>query len=821
MSVRVRIEKAFEAWGYFVVRQRWAALLLVLLVTGVCVSWLPQLTVDNSFEAFLHPDDPERLRYDAFRDRFDRDDRVVLILNPPEVFEFAFLEKLRAFHRDLERDTPYVEEITSLLNARNTRGEADELIVEELLERWPENPADLAALKQRVLSNPLYTNILMSENGAFTTVTIKPFTYSTLGPEDDVLAAFDETTDGAASEQPAYLTDAEGIELVEAARKVVARYEASDFPIYLVGGPAMNARLSEALMSDVTRFMSSSILIIALLLYLLFRRTAGALLPLTVVILSLLSALGIMARLGYPFSTAIQILPAFLLVVGICDSVHILVIFYQRLAAGSAKNDAIAYALGHSGLAVVMTSLTTAGGLASFSVAELLPIAVLGIIAPIGVILAMGYTLTLLPALLAVLPLKPIRLDKAAARRDRLNQFLARVGDFATLHPWRILAGTGVLLLVGLGGVVQVRFAQDGLKWFPETEPLRIAAALMDREFKGSSTLEVLIDTGHENGLHQPDVLERLERAMRHSETLQIGDQPAGKAVSIVDVVKEIHQALNENRSEYYALPQDQQLIAQELLLFENSGSDDLEELTDSRLSTARLTVRTPWVDAMVYPAFLERVEASFREILGEDLPFDLTGGSVLFSRTFKAVIISMARSYIIALLIITPLMIVVIGSLRRGLYGMIPNLIPVFLVLGLMGWLDIPLDTTTLLVGGIVIGLAVDDTIHFMHKFNRYLEDTGDARVAVHRTLATTGSALLFTSLVLTLGFSVFLFGYMVNTFQIGLLCGFATIVAFLADVLVAPALMVLITRSSSGNSSARENTAPWTESRGSAISG
>ena len=118
MSVRVRIEKAFEAWGYLVVRRRWAAILLVLFATGVCVSWLPQMTVDNSFEAFLHPDDPERLRYNAFRDRFDRDDRVILILGPPEVFELAFLEKLRAFHRDLERETPYVEEITSLLDVR-------------------------------------------------------------------------------------------------------------------------------------------------------------------------------------------------------------------------------------------------------------------------------------------------------------------------------------------------------------------------------------------------------------------------------------------------------------------------------------------------------------------------------------------------------------------------------------------------------------------------------------------------------------------------------------------------------------------------------
>ena len=174
MPLRQRIETSFETWGHFIVRQRWLAILLVLGTTAVLVSWLPEMKVDNSVEAFLHSDDPERLRYDRFRDRFDRDDRIIIILNPPEIFDLGFLEKLRAFHRDLERELPYTEEITSLLNARYTHGEADELIVEDLLEDWPDGPADLAALRERVLANPLYINLLISENAAFTTVTINP-----------------------------------------------------------------------------------------------------------------------------------------------------------------------------------------------------------------------------------------------------------------------------------------------------------------------------------------------------------------------------------------------------------------------------------------------------------------------------------------------------------------------------------------------------------------------------------------------------------------------------------------------------------------------
>ncbi len=139
--------------------------------------------------------------------------------------------------------------------------------------------------------------------------------------------------------------------------------------------------------------------------------------------------------------------------------------------------------------------------------------------------------------------------------------------------------------------------------------------------------------------------------------------------------------------------------------------------------------------------------------------------------------------------------MILLIGSLKRGLVAMIPNLIPVYLVIALMGFGGIPLDMTTLLIGGVVIGLAVDDTIHFMHKFNRYYEDTGDPAAAVHETLVTTGSALLFTSLVLGVGFGIFMGGYMVNIFWFGLLSSFAVVVAFLADITLAPALMMLVT--------------------------
>ena len=415
-------------------------------------------------------------------------------------------------------------------------------------------------------------------------------------------------------------------------------------------------------------------------------------------------------------------------------------------------------------------------------------------ISPIGVLLALAYSLTLLPALVAVTPTASTRPgDRGVV--GPVDAALVRLGAVATHHPRAVLLITAVVLVVALSGVREVRFSNEPLGYLFEDDEVRLAIETIDRRFEGISSVEILVDSGRENGLHEPDVLRRLESTVAYAKSLRNGPVRVGSSVSIVDIVKEINQALHENRPEHYTVPDDRRLIAQELLLFESNGSDDLQDVTDTRFQEARLTLRANWTDAMFYVPFLEELEAGAREILGDGLEVEITGGLALSARAFTLVISSLARSYGLALLVITPLMILLIGNLRRGLLAMIPNLIPVYLTLALMGWLDITMNMSTLIIGSIVIGLAVDDTIHFMHKFNRYFQTTGDAPEAVRLTLATTGTALLVTSIVLATSFLVFVFGHFYGTVHFGILACFATVVAFLADVLVAPALMVVAT--------------------------
>lgn len=790
---RASVEAGFSRWGRFVVRHRVGAVLLSLVATGWLVSHLPELEIDNSTESFLRTDAPNVLLYNAFRDQFGRDDKVVIAIEGGDLFELGFLERLRDLHEALENDVPYVTEVESLVNARFTRGEAGELVVGELLEDWPETQEDLAIFEERVRSNPLYENALVSSDYTVTAIAVTPDTYSSESPQVDELGGFGEGG-GEAEAEPVYLKAAEGDAVIEAIYGVFERFESDDFRLHMAGALPMTWRINFGMERDMSIFLPTTLALMALVLGLLFRRFGGVALPLMVVGLSLAAAIGTMIVLGIPGSTAVQILPVFLLTVGVCDAVHVLAIVYRYRMEGMDKEEAIVQALAHSGLAILMTSVTTAAGMVSFVTSEMAAVQDLGVLAPIGVFLAFVYTVVLLPALLALFPLPTPRRGRIGRGLFPFEALLVGAGRFAVRGPWRVLVPASGVVVIAVLGAMQITFSHNGLRWFPEDDRTRVDFEAVDRFLGGSITMDVLVDTGEPGGLYDPELLRELERI--EFEVANVAREPivVADAISIREIVEETHQALNENRPEMRRVPDSREAVAQELLLFEQSGSDDTGELVDAEYRMTRLNLRIPFVDALLFPDFLEDASAVIANRLDGRATFQITGLMTLLSAIFDAVIVSMSRSYVFAFCVITPLMMLLLGSLRRGLVSMVPNLLPIVAVLAVMGWGGIAIDSTTMMVGAMVIGIAVDDTIHFMHKFHRYFEQSGDVEAAVSETLRTTGSALLFTTFVLVAGFSVFGLSEMANMRIFGLLSAFAAAVALLADILIAPALLAVV---------------------------
>jgi len=802
-SIRNKIETLFESFAYFLFDNKYKIFIFMLLVIVLLALRIPGIAIDTSTEGFLHKNDSILLDYEAFRDQFGRDEMAIVAIEPEKVFDLKFLEKLKALHQDLNDNLPYLDDITSLVNARNTYGNKDELIVEDLLEHWPENEKELTAIKKKAMANQMYKNLLLSENGRLTTIVIKSLTYSgKKQPPDDDLSGFvndDASEQNIGGQKAGYLTDKENSEFVTALEKIIDRHRTREFPVFIAGTPVVTDFLKRSMITNMRKFMGIALVTIAIFLFVMFRRLSGVFMPIFIVIVSLVSTLGLMSLSGVSIKIPTQILPSFLLSVAIGASVHVLVMFFQSFDKQYSKRDSIARALGHSGLAIVMTSLTTAGGLMSFSTAAVAPIADLGVFASAGIILSLMYTIVFLPVLLAILPIKSKNISDSEnlcePQKRLMDNLLNASIHISTHYPKKVLFVSFILTLVALAGSMRIELSHDPVRWLPHNSNVRLANEKLDIALKGTTSLEVILDTKKENGLYEPDLLLKLENSSKEMENYSDKKVVVGKAWSITSVLKETNQALHENKAEYYIIPESRDLIAQELFLFENSGSDDLEDFTDTQFSKARFTIKVPFVDAIAYAQFMDTVTKHFKENYPRH-NIKITGMVAMLARVITNAIHSMIKSYGYALIIITVLMIFLIGKVKIGMFSMIPNIFPIIIMLGVMGWCNLPMDLFCMMVGSIAIGLAVDDTIHFMHNFRRYYEIYHDAEKAVYETLHTTGRAMLVTTCVLSIGFFTFMFSEMNNLINFGFLTGFTLLMALLSDYFIAPSLMVLLNK-------------------------
>ncbi len=787
MDIRDKIEARFSRFGHLIFRRAWLFLVCSVLVTAAMVSFLPEIQMDTSAEGLLHKADPALLTYKNFREQFGSDRMIILGITPPDVFDLSFLQKLKKFHLTLEQEVSHLYNITSLVNAEYIQGKGDDLVVEDLLDRLPVTENELRELRQRIMSHPLHRGRLISDDGEFTIIILKPMVFSQSGP-----------VGGSEQNPDQLLSQNELAEFYSSVQKVCTEFAAPEFHIFVGGEIAAEQVLSEMTFSTMGRFTIITSLLIIAITGLLFRRLSGVIFPLLVVNCALFSTLGLMAFFQVPMTLNSTILPSFLLAVGIGDSVHILTIFYRHFDKHNDQEEAIAFTLGHSGLAVVMTSLTTAGGLLSFVTAGIEPVAELGIFAAGGVMLALAFSLTTLPALLAATPIRKSRqgASTVSVSGAGLDRFLGQVGDFAVSHPRSVVATAVFFLLGSLVLALQLHFSHNSLIYLPEDMEVRLATEMIDAKMNGSLGVEILIDTGRENGLYDREVMERIEKIQQLAQNLYISGLPVGKSISVVDTIKDMNQAVHGGEPTYFKLPENRELIAQELLLFEIGGGDNLHTLIDGANRQARITFNVPWRDAVEYNRLLTDYEQQVKKIFGDRGNVTITGLVTIISRTLSTIISTMATSYVIAGLVITLLMILLIGNLQLGLISMLPNFLPIIMGLGFMKLVDIPLDYTTIMVGGIAIGLAVDDTVHFMHNFRRYYAQTRDTRKAVYLTLTSTGRAMLFTTMILSAGFFILLLAELKSTGNFGLITGFTICMALLADFLLAPALMALFTR-------------------------
>ncbi|MEJ2610304.1 MAG: MMPL family transporter [Candidatus Thiodiazotropha sp.] len=789
-NIRDKVEGYFRSLGLGVYQYRYLSLAFVVALTGFLLLQLANLTVDTSNDAFYREDDPIRVEYNEFRRQFGKDDHIIIGLESAEIFSSSFLQTLEQIQAEIDDKVPYLNKVTSLLNVRYTYGLDDELIVEDFIESIPQSTNELMALKQKAIKNPYYQNYLLSKDGRFTFIDIEPVAIkaaSSADKEQIVNAKFVST--------------AEYGEMLDALQPILEKYRSSNLKIYAAGFPVISDSLTKAIEQTMAELMPISMLVNMVFLLVLFRRLSGVIYPSIVVLLSMASTVGAMAWLSISLDLVTSILPSLLIVVSVADSVHLLSGFYQEYDNnGGDKKAAIAHSMGQNSLAILMTSLTTAVGFASFILADMAPVAHLGVVAPIGIALAFIYTVLLLPALIAIFPVRKKNVSSKAT--GYTNKILDWIADVSCSSYKSILFGSFVLLLIGILGASQLRLSHNALKWFPQDSQVRVDTTMIDTAIGGSIPIEVTIDTGKKLGLYNPDLVSRLAVSAETVKGMSSGSVGIADIISLHTILKEVNKALHANNDADYTIPDSRELIAQELLLFEISGADDLYKLVDSDYSKVRFTIIIPFTDAIQIKPVLEKIKTHF-VLTYPDATISITGIAPMLVETMYDVLTSMLKSYSIALLAITFLMIALLGKLKIGIISMVPNILPIILVMGVMGWMGLPFDFSNMLVGSIAIGLVVDDTIHFLHNLRRHYDRTGDIDVAVRATLHSTGRAIFITSMVLASGMVVAMTAYLSSTANFGIIIAIVIVVALLADYFLVPALMYALFKKSSSQSS------------------
>jgi hypothetical protein len=751
----------------FILKNRIWVLGAALLLTLPALWFITGLEAEDTYDSWFSPSDPAYRFYKEFQKRFANDMFFVVVFRDDGLFSSENLTLIAELTERLEK-LPYVRQVTSLTNVEYLEGREDALIVEPLVPDL--DRLDPSAVRAKALSKPLYRGVLISEDGAATAI---------LGELLPVVSMTQE------------------MKLVNGLNAVISEIEARTGKRFYLGGyPVLDVEIMKAAEQDGLKFLPLTIGVVFLVLWLAFRRFGPAALSFVSVVIALAWTFGLYAALGNAYSVLTSILPVILISIGIADAVHILVHYYEELSLGRPRGEALRFTMRKMLRPCLFTTLSTGAGFLSFLSSEIPIVRLTGLFAATGIGLAFVLTVLVLPAALSFL-----RAPRETAGRQAqgvLLQALKRLGPWTARHPRAILAGSVVALGIGLLGITQLSTETTNLLLLKDGHPLRASYDFIERNLTGLSNLEVIVE-GERDALRTPALLEKLDRL-----SAKIAQEPGlTKTISIVDYVKEINRALHGDDPEYYSIPDTARAVAQSLLLYEFAGGDELRDYVSGDYSAGRLTALFRTMSSRESAALQARVLDYAREL---ELPVKVTGTIALLEAMEQKVTISQVRSLGIALFLIAGLMALLLHSWKLGLLSLVPNALPILLMFAVMGFAGIPLDAATSIVAGLALGIAVDDTIHYLTRFRRELRQAKSYREALIRTTRTVGRAIVFTSVILFAGFSVLLLGTFKGTIYFGLLIGLAMAFALVGDLVLLPALLLVLRPIPMGEVTARE---------------
>jgi predicted RND superfamily exporter protein/CRP-like cAMP-binding protein len=736
-----------------------AVLSVVALLTAVACASLVDLrtgrlriSIDSSADRLLPEDNAERRFYDRVRSFFGGDETLVIALRSDDVFSAESLRRVEQIV-DAVEDLPGVHHVLAVSNAVDVRGVDDDLSIEPFAETIPTDAAGLAALRERVLANPIYAGNLVSRDARTTAVVVYFHDMS----HQEFLAS--------------------GLDARIRAIAVAKRGEAE---LWITGGPHIRAETARVLLQEAVSIPLLILSALAVLLLLAFRTVRGVVLPLLTIVIAVLWTLGIVALFDYELNAVTVLVPPLLTTLGLSYAVHVVTESEEeRRESGLSGPAVIIPALRRVTLPVALTGLTTAVGFASLALSPLAAVREFGLISVLGVAATVAASLTFTPAALAL-----VRSAPAAPQdpRDAFARFVERVARFDLNHRGAIFAAAGAALLLSLLGVQKLRVGTEQVSKFREDAPVRADFEAINTHLEGANLLFVVLETDLPRGFADPVNLEEIRALQDWLEA-----QPeVGGTTSLADYVALINRAFHGNDPEQLAIPERKSTVSQ-LLLF--GSSEELDAFVDGRFQLTSIRVRARVIDSDDVEALTRRIEARLEDLPGQ-IDAKVTGTAVVFNRALDEIIRGQALSVVVAMGLIYVVLSIMFVSLRIGLIALIPNVLPVAAYFGALGLFGVSLNPGTSLVAPMVMGIAVDDTIHYFARFLRDARAKGDERRATASALKAVGRPVTYTSIALCAGFLMLNVSELRTQGELGTMAAFALAFAWVTDFVLTPAL-------------------------------
>lgn len=782
--IKVTSQSFFTSLTHFIFRYSKQISFLIFSFLVVFVFQITKLQVDTSIDGFLHQNDPALITYNQFQQEYGQDVDIILLIESESVLNEPFLEKLRKLHQEIEAQVPYLDEVTSLYNIRSVDVIGDTLNVDPLI--GDKNiHAIINDVRQSIQNIPFFTGYLISADRRLATIIIKTRIYKEI--DNDQAMAFFEGEESS----PSKITAENILETLQALVTLRKQYDEPSFEVTLAGSPYAEYILGNAIQKESLKFTTLAIIVIAIFLLIIYRRLAGVLIPLVVVLAAVLCSFSAMALLEIPIKILSQVLPSFLLAVGCAGCIHLLTSFFHNYDKGLDKEEAIVIALHETGVPIFLTAITTIAGLLSFSGAQFAPVAELGIVAAIGLIFLLFFTLIGVPLAIAILPLKA---RACKQKKQLIEKYLMKIVNKAFEAKAFLIVIGFVIVAASINGLSNIMYEHNFVKWMPDDWELKKAIETIDQKLGGAHNMEVLIDLKQNNAFKNKEQMEKLNSLINDINAIRINNTKVGNVRSYFDLLKETNSILHGGSKEFYRIPDSTHEAAQALLLIEIGGTDELLRYVDPTYQRTRLTISMPTVDASTIVLFKKEIERKLQQYFGSQVDYQITGVAALLSKVMTATIDDMITCYSIAFISISVLMIIVLSNLKLGLISMVPNITPILIVMGLMGYLKIPFDMSTMLLGTIILGLVVDDTIHFLHAFKMGSKHQASFQNALQYSIQSAGVSICITSLILSAGFFVFTIGELQNIFWYGLLTGITILVALIVELIYTPFCLFFI---------------------------